>query len=1092
MNTSSTVYLTSFNSSVTGISPFSLTIDPINVEDILENKKIYKIQYDFGDGYVTNQLVNFNIDDKPSLHPKQHTFYIKNLRNTSFPVNVSVYQINKPNPTIFSLSLNLRVPDLENVYNINQTNMFDEVHLINSRMFGPTNNILYVFQSKNPNYMLPVIVNWKSLEPEYNEVYEVVKDLLPKQRAFTVLSPFENEIVTSVETGSEIITQNPVMYIENPDYGVYKDNPHGSYVPTPVPWTPLGQTSTGEYVHNPVTWQQMGQSIEGEIFIGSGYSVSINAAGNRIATSSLLDDNLDRGITRIYELLDDGSWLQLGDSITGKNENDKSGDSIALNRDGDIIAISSTKNNDNGSNTGHTRIFQWNGTSWNQLGQDIGGKVLGEYSGYAVSLNGSGDIVAISSPFTAVNRGKTLIYKFNGTIWEQLGLDIFGESKYDQSGYSISLNSEGNILAIGGILNDGNGMNSGHTRIYKWDGYMWNKMGSDIDGDSTEDQSGYSVSLNYDGTRVAIGSILNDENGNNTGNVKAYEWQSTDWIQLGQTITGDVVGEQLGGSVSLNDGGDIVAISSLSNNGGGCTKIYELAVSSPRGTGIPEWKKIDQIEVNKTGYTSKNSVAINSTGNTVVIGSRLEDINSNESGETKVYSVDLSLVRTIFYTPHSNPTPTVSPVIPKPILQNPPVPLPNVWIQIGKDPHFKDQDLYGDAGSENNGWSVAMNNTGDIIAVGAPHYDGNAGRVRVYQYNGISWIHLGQDIKGLGFGYGDQSGWSIYMNSNGNRIAIASPYNSGSGGFSSGCVRVYEYQNNIWNKLGEDINGNEASDNSGWSVSMNSSGNIVAIGSPYNDENGTDSGHVRIYQYDGTSWVQLGQDIEGEAPMDSSGWSISINGDGDRLVIGAPYNDGIIPNSGHARVYEYDGTSWVQLGQDIDGEYRGDTATSSDQTGYSVKINKDGDLIAIGSLYNYSNGNVGQVRVYQYNGESWVQLGQDINTEANEDGRGWSISMNEYGNVIALGSPYSDGNGNLSGSVRMYQYNGTYWVKLGHGIDGKTSNERSGWSISMNSVGDRIIIGAPYNDNINGEDSGCARVYKLTGFTSPPMIPPPQ
>ena len=69
-----------------------------------------------------------------------------------------------------------------------------------------------------------------------------------------------------------------------------------------------------------------------------------------------------------------------------------------------------------------------------------------------------------------------------------------------------------------------------------------------------------------------------------------------------------------------------------------------------------------------------------------------------------------------------------------------------------------------------------------------------------------------------------------------------------------------------WEQLGGDINGAAAGDNSGISVSLSSDGTIVAIGADYNDGvNGSDSGHVRIHQYDGTSWGQLGQEIDGEA-----------------------------------------------------------------------------------------------------------------------------------------------------------------------------------------------------------------------------------
>ena len=72
-------------------------------------------------------------------------------------------------------------------------------------------------------------------------------------------------------------------------------------------------------------------------------------------------------------------------------------------------------------------------------------------------------------------------------------------------------------------------------------------------------------------------------------------------------------------------------------------------------------------------------------------------------------------------------------------------------------------------------------------------------------------------------------------------------------------------------QLGQDINGEAAYDYSGWSVAMSSDGMTVAIGAPYNNGNGDYNGHVRVYQYDGSAWVQIGNDIDGEAAVDLTG-----------------------------------------------------------------------------------------------------------------------------------------------------------------------------------------------------------------------------
>ena len=104
---------------------------------------------------------------------------------------------------------------------------------------------------------------------------------------------------------------------------------------------------------------------------------------------------------------------------------------------------------------------------------------------------------------------------------------------------------------------------------------------------------------------------------------------------------------------------------------------------------------------------------------------------------------------------------------------------------------------------------------------------------------------------------------------------------------------------------------------SGWSVSLSSTGNTVAIGAP---GNGSYRGHVRVYDWNGTAWNQRGSDIDGEVVGDQSGISVSLSSNGNTVAIGAYFNDGPNPsvttdNRGHLRVYDWNSTtsSWVKL-----------------------------------------------------------------------------------------------------------------------------------------------------------------------------------
>ena len=65
---------------------------------------------------------------------------------------------------------------------------------------------------------------------------------------------------------------------------------------------------------------------------------------------------------------------------------------------------------------------------------------------------------------------------------------------------SVSLSSDGTIVAIGATGNDENGIHSGHVRIYENELGIWTQIGQDIDGEAADDNLGSSVSLSSDGT----------------------------------------------------------------------------------------------------------------------------------------------------------------------------------------------------------------------------------------------------------------------------------------------------------------------------------------------------------------------------------------------------------------------------------------------------------------------------------------------------------------------------------------------------------------------------------------------------------------
>ena len=217
----------------------------------------------------------------------------------------------------------------------------------------------------------------------------------------------------------------------------------------------------------------------------------------------------------------------------------------------------------------------------------------------------------------------------------------------------------------------------------------------------------------------------------------------------------------------------------------------------------------------------------------------------------------------------------------------------------------------------------------------------------------------------------------------------------------------------FWEQVGEDINGEALNDLSSTSVSLSDDGKTVAIGAPNNGG----KGHVRVYKFSDLDkrWIQIGEDIDGEEAGDESGILVSLSADGKIVAIGARYNDGKGSDSGHTRVYKFSDSDklWKQMGQDIDGEGQ------DDWSGYLVSLSSDGLILAIGAPF---NGNKGYVRVYKFSESDklWKKLGGNINGESAGDLCGWGVSLNSNGLTVAVGSRSNNDNGNDSGNVRVY------------------------------------------------------------------------
>ena len=155
---------------------------------------------------------------------------------------------------------------------------------------------------------------------------------------------------------------------------------------------------------------------------GASRSVSLSANGKIVAIGAYYNDGngFNSGQVRVYQMDEaSSSWKQLGQDIDGEAAYDQSGISVSLSDDGKTVAIGANGNgvhDDNGAGAGHVRVYHMNdtGSSWKKIGLDIDGESVGDQSGFSVSLSADGKTVAIGSmknDDNGVNSGHARVFK---------------------------------------------------------------------------------------------------------------------------------------------------------------------------------------------------------------------------------------------------------------------------------------------------------------------------------------------------------------------------------------------------------------------------------------------------------------------------------------------------------------------------------------------------------------------------------------------------------------------------------------------------------------------------------------------------------
>ena len=335
-------------------------------------------------------------------------------------------------------------------------------------------------------------------------------------------------------------------------------------------------------------------------------------------------------------------------------------------------------------------------------------------------------------------------------------------------------------------------------------------------------------------------------------------------------------------------------------------------------------------------------------------------------------------------------------------------------------------------------------------------------------------MQVGQDIDSESDG--DRAGGAVAISADGNTIIVGA-INNEDNGRNSGHARVFRLNDSTWTQIGQDING-EVEDGFGRQVAISADGNTIVISA--SGPVGDGAQHARVFRLNDSTWTQIGQDINGDL-VEFRGDAVAISGDGNTIITGDNRTHVNGTDSGVARVFRLEDNTWGQLGQNIYGE------TEFDNLGTAVAISDDGDAVIVGSPGHGIER--GSARIYQLTGNDWQQVGNTIDGEAPGDGAARAVAMSADGRSVAIGSASNIGeNRSASGHARIYQRAGQTWVQVGQDIDGEAEFDRSGSAVGISADGSTVVVGAFLNDGPDPFtlDNGHARVYRLF---DPPNAP---
>lgn len=365
------------------------------------------------------------------------------------------------------------------------------------------------------------------------------------------------------------------------------------------------------------------------------------------------------------------------------------------------------------------------------------------------------------------------------------------------------------------------------------------------------------------------------------------------------------------------------------------------------------------------------------------------------------------------------------------------------------------------------GSSLAL--AGDVAACGAPFDDPNgtdSGSAYVFERVGGVWAQAAR-IKAGDPAASDNFGAAVAVS--GLTVAVASPFDD-DGGTNTGSVYVFDRVAGVWAqsvKLGSPDAA--PSDYFGSAVAL--VGDLLVVGAQYDDERGSNAGAAYVLERVAGAWThQIKLMASDGAANDNFGRAVAT--DGTTILIGAPSRDVPPTDAGAVYVFRKSGGVWTQAQR-----LTASDAAASDQFGLAVAV--DGAHALVGAPGADVQGtSSGSAYFYERDANGvWIEAARRLACGGNSsDQAGSSVALS--GGRALVGAPTADGAASSSGAAYLFARQLGAWVPVARltAADGLAS-DNFGVAVAMDAAS--ALVGASLDDDI-GTDSGSAYLFALS------------